>query len=137
MCNVQSALQSVQPALHSVQLHAALLGDMQFGRWVCTLMHRGCYTALHCSEEQCSVQVVGVCSALHWVVHCNELYCSVEVVGVGRDQYFRSSACSSMPSPSILGRDDDHNDDDDDDDDDESTVGDKKCKVERGEVRKT
>ena len=53
-------------------------------------------------------------------MHCNELYCSVEVVGVGRDQYFRSSACSSMPSPSILGRDDDHNDDDDDDDDDDN-----------------
>ena len=37
---------------------------------------------------------------------------------MGRDQYFRSSACSSMPSPSILGRDDDHNDDDDNGDGD-------------------
>ena len=34
------------------------------------------------------------CTVLH-VVHM--------VVGVGRDQYFRSWTCSSMPSPSILG----------------------------------
>ena len=31
---------------------------------------------------------------------------------MGRDQYFRSSGCSSsMPSPSILGKDDEHNPD--------------------------
>ena len=40
------------------------------------------------------------------------MHFTVQVVGVGRDQYFRSSACSSMPSPSILGRDGGGNDED-------------------------
>ena len=83
-----------------------------------------------------------MCNALY-ALHYSALY--YRWVGVGRDQYFRSSACSSMPSPSILGRDDDHNDDDDDNDDEhnddqegsQGRQGGQEVKGKGGEVMKT
>ena len=70
-------------------------------------IHCGAHCEQHC-ELHCELQCELHCS-LYIVNHIEQ--CSVEVVGVGRDQYFRSWGCSSMPSPSILGRDDEHNHD--------------------------